>query len=99
MPLRSELTIADADADGSTPGKLVPGMEIDYDASFSCDGEWVVLTSAHRAQNASRCTSARVRMTMRPIRFALKYAPMTSTRPARSTTARLRKPVPREGQA
>ena len=43
MPLRSELMIADAD--GSNPRKLVPGMEIDYNASFSHDGEWVVFTS------------------------------------------------------
>ena len=43
MPLRSELMIADAD--GSNPRKLVPGMEIDYNASFSSDGEWVVFTS------------------------------------------------------
>ena len=43
MPLRSELMIADAD--GSNPRKLVPGMEIDYNASFSYDGEWVVFTS------------------------------------------------------
>ena len=43
MPLRSELMIADAD--GSNPRKLVPGAEIDYNASFSYDGEWVVFTS------------------------------------------------------
>ena len=43
MPLRSELMMADAD--GSNPRKLVPGMEIDYNASFSYDGEWVVFTS------------------------------------------------------
>ena len=42
MPLRSELMIADAD--GSNPRKLVPGMEIDYNASFSYDGQWVVFT-------------------------------------------------------
>ena len=43
MPLRSELMIADAD--GSNPRKLVPGTEIDYNASFSYDGQWVVFTS------------------------------------------------------
>ena len=43
MPLRSELMIADAD--GSNPRKLVPGTEIDYNASFSHDGRWVVFTS------------------------------------------------------
>ena len=43
MPLRSELMIAEAD--GSNARKLVPGMEIDYNASFSHDGEWVVFTS------------------------------------------------------
>ncbi len=42
-PLRSELMIADAD--GSNPRKLVPGTEIDYNASFSHDGRWVVFTS------------------------------------------------------
>ena len=43
QPLRSELMIADGD--GSNPRKLVPGMEIDYNASFSQDGQWVVFTS------------------------------------------------------
>ena len=43
MPLRSELMIADTD--GSSPRKLVPGTEIDYNASFSADGQWVVFTS------------------------------------------------------
>ena len=42
-PLRSELMIADAD--GSNPRKLVPGAEIDYNATFSLDGQWVVFTS------------------------------------------------------
>ena len=42
-PTRSELMIADAD--GKNPHKLVPGMQIDYDASFSSDGQWVVFTS------------------------------------------------------
>jgi Tol biopolymer transport system component len=42
-PTRSELLIADAD--GSQPRKLVPGTSIDYNASFSDDGEWVVFTS------------------------------------------------------
>ena len=43
MPLRSELLVADAD--GSNPRKLLPGTEIDYNASFSDDGQWVVFTS------------------------------------------------------
>ena len=43
MLLRSELMIAGAD--GSNPRKLVPGTEIDYNASFSHDGQWVVFTS------------------------------------------------------
>ncbi|MDA1186111.1 MAG: hypothetical protein O2930_15920 [Acidobacteria bacterium] len=43
MPLRSELFIAYAD--GANPHKLVPGTEIDYNASFSSDGQWVVFTS------------------------------------------------------
>ena len=43
MPPRSEPMIADAD--GSNPRKLVPGMEIDCNASFSYDGQWVVFTS------------------------------------------------------
>ena len=42
-PLRSELMIADSD--GSNPRKLVPGGEIDYNPSFSLDGQWVVFTS------------------------------------------------------
>ena len=43
MPLRSELMMADAD--GSNPRKLLPGTEIDYNGSFSHDGQWVVFTS------------------------------------------------------
>ena len=43
MPLRSELMIADTD--GSNPRKLVPGTEIDYNTSFSHDGQWAVFTS------------------------------------------------------
>lgn len=42
-PTRSELFIADAD--GANPRKLVPGSAIDYNASFSEDGQWVVFTS------------------------------------------------------
>ncbi|MET0213990.1 MAG: hypothetical protein ABW292_13350, partial [Vicinamibacterales bacterium] len=42
-PTRSELFIADAD--GSHARKLVAGLEIDYNASFSFDGEWVAFTS------------------------------------------------------
>src|SRR5262245_51311713 len=42
-PTRSELMIADAD--GTNARKLVPGLQIDYNASFSSDGEWVVFTS------------------------------------------------------
>lgn len=42
-PTRSELVIADAD--GSNPRKLVPGSHIDYNASFSFDGQWIVFTS------------------------------------------------------
>ncbi len=42
-PTRSELLIANAD--GSNPRKLVPGSQIDYNASFSFDGQWVVFTS------------------------------------------------------
>jgi Tol biopolymer transport system component len=42
-PTRSELFIADAD--GSNPRKLVAGLAIDYNASFSHDGQWVVFTS------------------------------------------------------
>jgi Tol biopolymer transport system component len=42
-PTRSELMIADAD--GKNPHKLVPGTQLDYNASFSSDGQWVVFTS------------------------------------------------------
>lgn len=42
-PTRSELFIADAD--GGNARKLVAGSEIDYNASFSFDREWVVFTS------------------------------------------------------
>src|SRR6187455_3092168 len=42
-PTRSELFIADAD--GSNAKKLVAGLAIEYNASFSHDGQWVVFTS------------------------------------------------------
>lgn len=42
-PTRSELFIADAD--GRNARKLVAGLELDYNASFSADGRWVVFTS------------------------------------------------------
>jgi Tol biopolymer transport system component len=42
-PTRSELFIAGAD--GSNPRKLVAGLALEYNASFSYDGEWVVFTS------------------------------------------------------
>jgi Tol biopolymer transport system component len=42
-PTRSELFIADAD--GKNARKLTAGLDIDYNASFSSDGEWVVFTS------------------------------------------------------
>ena len=42
-PTRSELYIADAD--GKNARKLVAGLELDYNASFSADGAWVVFTS------------------------------------------------------
>ena len=42
-PTRSELFIADAD--GRNARKLVAGLELDYNASFSLDGRWVVFTS------------------------------------------------------
>jgi Tol biopolymer transport system component len=42
-PTRSELYVADTD--GRNARKLVAGLELDYNASFSSDGEWVVFTS------------------------------------------------------
>ena len=45
-PMRSELMIADAD--GKNPRKLTPGVELDYNGSFSSDGRWVVFTSERR---------------------------------------------------
>ena len=42
-PTRSELFIADAD--GRNPRKLLAGLQIDYNASFSFDGQWEVFTS------------------------------------------------------
>jgi Tol biopolymer transport system component len=42
-PSRSELFVADAD--GRNPRKLLAGAELDYNASFSSDGQWVVFTS------------------------------------------------------
>lgn len=41
--LRSELFVAEAD--GSNPRKLLPGNQVDYNASFSFDGNWIVFTS------------------------------------------------------
>ena len=48
-PTRSELFLADAD--GKNPRKLVPGTSLDYNASFSTDGQWVIFTS-ERTGNA-----------------------------------------------
>ena len=42
-PTRSELFIADADGSGAK--KLVAGLAIEYNASFSQNGQWVVFTS------------------------------------------------------
>ena len=42
-PTRSVLFIADAD--GTNPRKLVAGVERDYNASLSSDGQWVLFTS------------------------------------------------------
>ncbi len=42
-PTRTVIYIAAAD--GSQPRKLLAGSELDYNASFSYDGEWVVFTS------------------------------------------------------
>ncbi len=42
-PTRSVLYVANTD--GSAPRKLVAGSHLDYNASFSSDGEWVVFTS------------------------------------------------------
>jgi len=42
-PTRSVIFIADAD--GKNPRKLVAGSQIDYNASISSDGQWVVFTS------------------------------------------------------
>jgi Tol biopolymer transport system component len=42
-PTRSELFIADAD--GRNPKKLVAGLALEYNASFSHDGQWIVFTS------------------------------------------------------
>ena len=47
-PLRSELMIADAN--GKNPRKFIPGMELDYNPSFSPDGQWVVFTSERKGQ-------------------------------------------------
>ena len=48
-PTRSELFLADAD--GKNARKLVPGTNLDYNASFSPDGQWVIFTS-ERTGNA-----------------------------------------------
>src|SRR5881394_3752618 len=42
-PLDTDLFIADADGSNARP--LLPDPDLDYDASFSRDGEWVVFTS------------------------------------------------------
>src|SRR5437764_930463 len=48
-PNNSDVFIADADGSHARP--LVPDPALDYDASFSADGRWVVFTS-HRAGSA-----------------------------------------------
>ena len=42
-PLRSEIMIADAD--GANPRRLLPGSQLDYNASFSFDGQSVIFSS------------------------------------------------------
>ena len=42
-PLNTDLFIADAD--GTNPKPLLPNPDLDYDASFSPDGKWIVFTS------------------------------------------------------
>ena len=42
-PARSGLFLADADGKNERP--LLPAISLDYNASFSADGEWVVFTS------------------------------------------------------
>ena len=68
-PTRSELMIADAD--GTNARKLVPGLQIDYNASFSSDGEWVVFTSE---RSAARRHPAAVRRAVRNERRRLGTA-------------------------
>ena len=42
-PLNTDIFIADADGSGAKP--LLPNPALDYDASFSPDGRWIVFTS------------------------------------------------------
>jgi TolB protein len=48
-PLDTDLFIADADGSNARP--LLSNSDLDYDASFSRDGEWVIFTS-HRGGSA-----------------------------------------------
>jgi Tol biopolymer transport system component len=46
-----DLDVFIAQADGSDPQPLVPHPDLDYNATFSPDGQWIVFTS-HRDGNA-----------------------------------------------
>jgi Tol biopolymer transport system component len=42
-PLNTDIFVADAD--GSNPRPFLPHPELDYNASFSADGDWIIFTS------------------------------------------------------
>ena len=83
-PTRSELFIADAD--GRNARKLVAGLELDYNASFSADGAWVVFTSERHGS----ADIFRVRTTAWASSGSLTIQRSTIRPPSRRTAARWR---------
>jgi hypothetical protein len=88
-PTRSELYVADTD--GRNARKLVAGLELDYNASFSSDGEWVVFTS----ERYGSADIFRVRTSGMELERLTTTPPSTIRRRCRPTAIRWRS-CPRE---
>lgn len=57
-----------ADADGTNARKLVAGVERDYNASLSSDGQWVLFTSERNGSSSASGRFEISRMTARSLR-------------------------------
>jgi Tol biopolymer transport system component len=58
-PVKTNIFVADAD--GNNPKPLLANPDLDYNASFSLDGKWIVFTS-ERAGRAPLISIASIRM-------------------------------------